>query len=340
MEQSRVHRAGAARRRVTSTDVANEAGLSRATVSFVLNDAPNQTIPEVTRRRVWDAARKLGYMPSAAARTLRTGRSEVVLFVLPDTPVGPALVRVTERLAGLLDDAGLTMLTVPRTGGRSGRSVWSRVTPDAVLTFEAFSDGERALLEQLGIEHVVDVSMSGDLLAGQDGSIDTRIGRLQAGELLAGGRRIGVVSPADPRLQRFAVPRRSGAEEACADAGVECMNAVMPLTPDGARTALAELGCADGAVTGICAYNDEYAMALLAAARDSGLTGDRRPAVIGVDDIPTAPFADPPLTTVVLDVDEVAGEIAAEVIERLTGTEIERSPRPEGMLTLVRRESA
>src|SRR4051812_43365688 len=78
-------------RRATSADVAREAGVSRATVSYVLNDTPHQKIPEATRRRVLEAAARLGYAPSAAARTLRTGRSDVVLGMLPDWPIGPAV---------------------------------------------------------------------------------------------------------------------------------------------------------------------------------------------------------------------------------------------------------
>ena len=54
-------------RRVTSTDVARAVGLSRTTVSYVLNETPGQKIPEITRRRVLDAAASLGYAPSAAA---------------------------------------------------------------------------------------------------------------------------------------------------------------------------------------------------------------------------------------------------------------------------------
>ena len=77
--------------RITSTEVARHCGLSRATVSYVLNGTPNQSIPEATRRRVLDAAEQLGYTPYAPARALRSGRSDVVLFLMPEWPIGPVL---------------------------------------------------------------------------------------------------------------------------------------------------------------------------------------------------------------------------------------------------------
>ena len=70
-------------------EIALRTGLSRATVSYVLNDTPHQKIPEETRQRVLAAAASLGYAPSAAARALRSGRSELVLCLLPDWPMGP-----------------------------------------------------------------------------------------------------------------------------------------------------------------------------------------------------------------------------------------------------------
>lgn len=57
--------------RVTSADVAREAGVSRATVSYVLNDRPGRSIPEATRERVRTAAARLDYVPDQRARALR-----------------------------------------------------------------------------------------------------------------------------------------------------------------------------------------------------------------------------------------------------------------------------
>ena len=68
--------------RVTSEDVARASGVSRATVSYVLNNDPRQSIPQETRERVLKVARELGYRPFTAARILRAGYSRIVLVVL------------------------------------------------------------------------------------------------------------------------------------------------------------------------------------------------------------------------------------------------------------------
>src|SRR5580700_12239344 len=78
-------------RRPTSADVARRAGVSRATVSYVLNDVTHQSIPDATRQQVLVAAEELDYTPHAAARTLRAGESRLVLFINAGTPHGANL---------------------------------------------------------------------------------------------------------------------------------------------------------------------------------------------------------------------------------------------------------
>ena len=65
-------------RRVSAQDVAKQAGVSRTTVSFVLNNSPGKSITEETRRRVLVAADELGYMPNQDARRLALVRSSAI----------------------------------------------------------------------------------------------------------------------------------------------------------------------------------------------------------------------------------------------------------------------
>src|SRR5258708_23225771 len=74
------------RQRITSKDIAKLAGVSRTTVSFVLNDVPGMRIPEETRQRVLDAARQLDYHPDEVARSMASGRRKILGFVVRQSP--------------------------------------------------------------------------------------------------------------------------------------------------------------------------------------------------------------------------------------------------------------
>src|SRR3954451_18865798 len=136
-------------RRPTGADVARHVGLSRATVSYVLNNTPHQAIPEHTRRRVLAAAAELGYTPSAAARALVTGRSDVVLLLLPDWPIGPTVGALMEHLSAALAEHGLTFVAHPRSA-RPVSQVWAAITPAAVITFEELDPPDAARIEAAG----------------------------------------------------------------------------------------------------------------------------------------------------------------------------------------------
>src|SRR2546430_13547376 len=92
-----------ASKRVRMIDVAQEAGVSRTTASFVLNGR-DSSIPHETRQRVLIAARQLGYRPNATARELATGRTQRIGIIL-DTPTGfgSGDLYFTEVLAGILN---------------------------------------------------------------------------------------------------------------------------------------------------------------------------------------------------------------------------------------------
>jgi DNA-binding LacI/PurR family transcriptional regulator len=337
--QGRTGSAGPGRpRRPTAADVAREAGLSRATVSYVLNDTPHQVIPEATRRRVLDAAAALGYTPSAAARALVSGRSDVVLLLLPDWPIGPSVGALIEHLSAALAAHGYTFVAHPRTPGRGVGEVWKAITPAAVVTFEDLDETESARLRSAGIELAV------ALLGVRGGRAmdvpEERAGRLQVEHLAAAGhRRIGYAYPDDPRVQGFARPRLAGARQACAELGLpEPVVETVPLERAGAAAAVRRWRAA-AAVGAVAAYNDEVALAVLAGARDAGVGVPADLAVVGVDDIPAAAFAAPALTTVSADLAVLAAYIADDIVGRLAGDPA--PPRPGSDLhSVVVRESA
>jgi DNA-binding LacI/PurR family transcriptional regulator len=329
-------------RHSTSADVARVAGVARSTVSYVLNNHPHQKISEATRQRVLAAAEQLGYRPSAAARALRRGRTDLVLCLLPDFPVGHALGSFLPMLSTAFARHGFTFVIHPTTPHEQPlREVWQAIAPVAIVSLDAFGPAGLADVRDLGIPvaevvyQPVDAGLAGITLP------DQQFGQVQAEHLMATGHtRIGFAYPADERLRRFAEPRLAGVREACRAAGLREPD-VRTVAMDAGSVASATLAWirAEPPVTAICAYNDETAIALLAAARSLGVEVPNTLAVIGVDDIPTAVFADPPLTTVRADFTDYADCLAALVVAATNGVQAPVSML-SGAVELVRRHSA
>ncbi|MGW1718314.1 LacI family DNA-binding transcriptional regulator [Streptomyces sp. NPDC002156] len=310
-------------RRVTSADVAREAGVSRATVSFVLNNTAHQKITDATRQRVLTAAAMLGYAPSPAARTLRNGRSDVVLGLLPDWPLGHSAGELIQELTRAFASRSLTFVVHSSIrGARSLGEIWKALTPAAVLAFEPFSDLDSAAMRAAGIEVIVAMYDSQEHGSGEGVTSGRRIGAVQARHLAASHRRLGYAYPDEERVAVFARPRLDGVREVCADLGLPDPDVrTIPLTPSGAADAIRAWRAMDTPVTGICAFNDEVAMAVLAGVQYLGLQAPRDIAVIGVDNSPASAVACPPLTTVVQDVAAVAEHYADSVTAALAGTQ-------------------
>jgi DNA-binding LacI/PurR family transcriptional regulator len=328
-------------RAVTATDVAREAGVSQATVSYVINDKQGHRIAPETRQRVLQAVERLGYTPSAAARALRLGSSGIVLLVLPDVPQSPALGEVVEDLTDELAAFGLELVT-RRLRPRSQKvAPWRELRPAAVLCMvAALSPQDEAEIRAAGIPIV------GALLS-ETSEVDTLgvdqvlEGRLQVEHLAATGHTvIGYAAPDDGRLSVFLRLRLEGARLACLELGLD-EPVVMPVRLDAhaAARAITEWRSRKEPVTGVCAYNDEVAFAVLAGMRQLGLAAPRDLAVIGVDNMPLAPLASPPLTTIDQSIGPMSHHIALRVVSAVRGEP--PPPRPHlGAITLVIRESA
>jgi DNA-binding LacI/PurR family transcriptional regulator len=299
-------------KRITSTDVAHAAGVSRTTVSVVLNDAPGQSIPEETRRRVIEAAESLGYRPHAWARALRAGRSDVALLSIPDLPIGPSISRFVEELATALAAFNLTLVThLAGAHGRPLPDVCATLGASAVIGFYPFDTDTAQALHRAGATVVLP-------FAYEDASM-RYVGRLQAEHLIdRGHRRIGYALTADAALRQMADDRLRGVSDACAQAGLEppVVLTVDLKIPDAARAVGRWM---EQSVTGVCAFNDETAIAVLAGVHERGLSSPADLAVVGADDIPTAEVAIPPLTTIAYDLHEIARDRAEAVVAILSG---------------------
>lgn len=323
--------------RVTSKDVAREAGVSRTTVSYVLNKTPNQSIPERTRTRVLKAAERLNYTPLASARILRRGRSDIVLLLLPDWPAGATISALTEHLAQCLLPHGLTLITHTHLRDRPLDDVWRALSPAAVIRAGRLGPEEDARLRRAQIGLLIEFG-DAEASAPTLGLPLRRMGQLQARHLAARGhQRLGYAAPDETRVRMFRDTRLRGVRAACAALGLEPPDVrTVALHLDSAADAIAHWHA--GGVTGVCAYNDETAIALLTAAKKRGLLVPDDLAVIGADDIPLARLFDPPLTTVAVDTRRIGQIVAGHVVHGLTGVG-RRTRLPNSLVDLVVRES-
>lgn len=306
-----------AARRVTARDVAREAGVSQATVSYVLADNRRQSIPERTRDRVREAAERLGYTPSPAARALRRGASDSVLVLTPDVPIGELLAEVLDGLSTALEPQGFYPLFRRSADDASAARAWRALMPAALVDMVPLNLGERSAAQAMGVA-VVDTAGEVDDL-GRD-ITQREIGRLQALHLLERGHtRLGYAATSDPRLARYQEPRLAGLLDACEGSGAPpAVVQTVDLDRAAAARAVARWSPPEVGVTGVVAYNDDVAFAVLAAARESGLRVPQDLALIGADDIPLAKFAVPALSSVAVRRDVVVGRIVSRVLRAVS----------------------
>ncbi len=313
----------------TSADVARESGVSRATVSYVLNDAPNKQISAATRTLVLETARRLGHVPNPQARALKTGSSNIVVCLVPALTLGFVFDRALDGLTQALAERGYVLL-VHRVSGsldsRDVRDIWRYLTPKLILTLANVPPAETSAVSATAPAPVVS----------DYGAIEhRRIGRMQARYLIERGHStLGFVRPTEPTIRRYATERLTGVRDECKSAGLS-----RPVVKDvddrletytAAATSLMREG-----VSGVCAHNDDVALMLLAALEQAGFSAPGDLAVIGSDDVP---LAQRELTTIALDVDSYATTIIGRVLAHL-GSE-EQRPDAGDMLRLVIRTSA
>lgn len=293
--------------RPTLEDVAARAGVSRATVSRVINESPRVS-PEA-RELVLAAVRDLGYVPNRAARTLVTRRTGAVALVLSepenkffDDPFFAATVRtVSQHLSA--EDMQMVLLLVHRPDDHeriAGYLAGGHVDGALVLAPHR-DDPLPAAVRDLPLP----VVFGGRLFIPHDDlhSVDhdnTGGGRLATEHLLAQGREnlVTVAGPPDEfagleRLNGFAqatgyseqeVRRRSEVGGFTEQGGEQAMTALLERVPD---------------LDAVFAANDLMARGALRALRRAGRRVPEDVALIGFDDQPAiAPHTDPPLTTI------------------------------------------
>lgn len=286
----------------TSEDVARAAGVSRATVSYVLNNTRGGRVSETTRERVREAARELGYVPHAVARALRAGRSGIVLLTAPAVTAGPLFAQFFADLQIALTELGHTAVLHGPTGHRGAEAArrWAELRPDAVLSLmdDSLDEQAVAVLHRAGIKVVVGAGAAPVPGAHALVADQVQVGTTAVEHLMAAGRRnIGVIVPADASLRGFSGPRLSGAEAAArVRAAVTVVPQELALDEEAAARWAERVDARE--IDGLFAYNDEYASLAVRALLDAGVRVPTDVAVVGADDLLIGRLLRPRLTTV------------------------------------------
>ncbi|QGZ52047.1 LacI family DNA-binding transcriptional regulator [Streptomyces sp. QHH-9511] len=326
----------------TSADVARLAGVSRATVSYVLNNTAAVRISEPTRRRVREAAEELGYVPHAAARSLRAGHSRMVLLPTAHVPIGPLYSQFFNELQWSLRRLDYTVVQYGSLGLEADEAAraWAELRPVAVVSLGQVQLTPQGveILKRSGAKAVI--TLGSQRVEGAHALVmdQGRVGRVAAEHLIeVGRRRIGVVVPEEPGLEMFAERRLEGARQAVAGTGATVVPLPLRYEEDSANE-LAGRWRALG-LDAVFAYNDEYAMLLMRALQDVGISVPEETAVVGSDDLLLGRLLRPRLSTVQIDM--VIGRHLAELVDSAV-RDPESVPQARDLLAsrVVRRESS
>lgn len=328
--------------RVTSYDVAAAAGVSRTTVSFVLNDTPGQSISESTRTAVLHAAQTLGYAPSAAARTLRAGSSRLILCVAPDWEPSALMDDGLSRLTRNLRREGFATVVAKSAEEPGSLDVlWQTVSPAAVVAMFDLPDAVRERIRMLRVPLIEAFFHSFGAHSDED-ALQVTTGRLQGSHVLdRGAQQLVYVTQPSARDAEIHSDRLRGVVSAALARGV-------------AAPELIELGAADDVTdreihsivdghrdrrTAVCCYNDLVALLVIQAARRIGVEVPRDIAVIGVDDDPLSALVSPSITSVRFDIPAHMELVSERILAAIADTP--PPPTPTGAFSrVVARESA
>lgn len=329
VKASRKKRPSRQPRRVTSEQVAQQAGVSRTTVSFVLNQAAGCNIPEETRQRVLQAARALGYTPNAAARALATQRSHLLAFILcqnADQVFADAfLPDVLRGVSDTVSSHGYRVLVEPLEDVNQPDTYISLVREqrvDGLLLSGPRSDDAR-------LEELRSASFPVVLIGQLPGAgfpfvdVDNVSGARRAVEHLyrLGHRRIAMLTNAPPEYTGSA-DRIQGYRQALKEHGVPFEQDLVgygQFTEESGYRAMCRLLDSSPSLDAVFVASDVVAFGALAAIRERGLLVPQDIAVIGFDDVRTARYTSPALSTVHLPARELGARAAAILLQLIEG---------------------
>lgn len=335
-------------KRVTSQDVADRAGVSRTTVSFVLNNVPGVQISEATRQRVLQASQELDYVPDAAARALASRRSQIIGLVLTRSPHHIAsdayITQVLDELIEVVRPHGMRMMidiVQPQHQKEAYLDLARAKRIDGILLSGPRIDDEAMqALEIDGFPTVLMGQLPGTEFCWVDIDNCAAAKSAVAHLIQLGHTRIACITNA-PISYTAAADRLEGYRNALDENVIEYDPALIRhgnFDMDSGYSKMKDLLESQVDFTAVFVASDTVALGAKAAIRDHGMIVPDNIAMVGFDDLPFARYTDPPLTTVCLPVPELARQ-AGEMLISLLNNEQPGCQRKILDTCLVIRES-
>ena len=319
----------------TIEDVADDAGVSTATVSRVLNRP--EAVREALRARVLEAVLRLGYVPNSGARALKLQCSETVGAIFP-TIDNAIFAQAIDALQQRLTDAGLQLLIAtsgydPQTEMRQAMNLVRRGADALALCGTGQSRDLLQFLRQreLPTVHAMTTSSVPDqICVGFDNAL--AIGKAVRYLLDLGHRRIGMLAGVTLHNDR-AAGRLAGVRQALALAGLQLEPQYLVERHYGlsqAREGFRKLMETDQPPTALLCGNDVLAFGALLEATTMGIDVPQQLSVIGFDDLEMARHIHPALTTLHVPTEHMWQTVADRIIASL-----EKKPLPTATLVEV-----
>jgi LacI family transcriptional regulator len=318
-------------KRPTIKDVAAKAGVSVATVSFVMNNASGQPIGQAVRDRVQRAAKGLNYHPNASAAHLARRRTRHIAIAFFEeenlfsnsfysSVVEGALKQALEQNYHLI----FSYLRSDYRGKSDLPSVISERNAEGVLFIKRLIPDMIRDITEIGVPVVaIDHYPTTPHLSAI--SMENRQGGALAAEhlLQLGHQRVAVVAGA---LDRASIAERvEGFSEFLRGRkrGLRTRTPVLKgpsLTFEGGQLAALKGFKKYPDITGVFCVNDEMAAGVIRGAHELGYRVPEQLSVVGFDDIDMARYLDPPLTTIGVDKHQLGRMAMRHLIDRVEGT--------------------
>ncbi|GAA1420402.1 LacI family DNA-binding transcriptional regulator [Catellatospora coxensis] len=314
--------------RPTLEQVAQRAGVSRATVSRVVNDSP--TVAESIRTAVRRAIDELGYVPNQAARSLVTQRTDSFALILPESPSRvfsddqffPGIIRgVSQELDSADKQLVLMVAGSQASHDRIERYALARHIDGVLIASMHGADPLPGTLARMGIPVLCGGRPLGPVRVPYVEVDNVNGGRMAVRHLLETGRtRIATI--AGPQDMVAGIDRLTGYREELRGSDRRSIVAVGDFTRDSGAVAMRQLLEDDPDLDAVFVASDLMAHGALQALQAAGRRVPDDVAVIGFDDIALARYTEPPLSTVRQPIVGQGREMARQLLRLAAGESI------------------